>query len=142
MSELTQETPLSDPDHAVTYELRDDLDLRTFGGSLALADGSLFDLAVALSDGDGQIVTDNEQLITCLDSHEAVVREGANVAPTPATAAEIVAGAKDLTAEQAQAELDAENNRPSPRKTVLEALTARIEELAAAADTTDPESDA
>lgn len=128
MSELTQETPLSDADHAVTYELRADLEIRTFGGSLALADGTLFDLAVALQDGDGQIVTDDERLITALDGHEALVRDGQNAAaPAAAAAAQIVAGAPDLTLEQAEAELLAENNRPSPRKTVLKALTARIE---------------
>lgn len=131
MSDFTQETPLSDPDNAVSFELRSDLDLRTFGGSLGLANGTSFDLAVALSDGDGTITTDNENLIAALDSHQAVVREGSNVTPATATAKEIVAGAGDLNLEQAQAELAAENSRPDgPRKTVTEALTDRINELA------------
>ncbi len=132
MSDLTQETPLEDLDSAVSFELRGDLDRRTFGGNLAKTDGTLFDLAVALEDGNGKITTDDERLITALTSHPALVREGTPSLPPKATAKEIVDGAGDLTAEQAEAELAAENSRPEgPRKTVVEALTSRLEQLAA-----------
>ena len=140
MSDFTQETPLQDLDSAVSFELRGDLDRRTFGGNLAKTDGTLFDLAVALEDGNGMITTDDENLITALDAHEALVREGTPVSPAKATAKEIVDGAGELTAEQAEAELAAEQSRPEgPRKTVVEALTNRLEQLAANDNTENPE---
>ena len=49
-------------------------------------------------------------------------------------------GAGELTAEQAEAELAAEQSRPEgPRKTVVEALTNRLEQLAANDNTENPE---
>lgn len=45
------------------------------------------------------------------------------------TAAELVNDLKEATAEEASDILNAENERPEPRKTVVAAATARLEEL-------------
>jgi hypothetical protein len=61
----------------ITFVLAEEYDSKTFGGSFALRDGSLFDVAAALKDGSGKIQTDDEHLITALDVYHGVVREGA-----------------------------------------------------------------
>lgn len=56
------------------FELREGLDAETFGGSATLPDGTSLDLAAALAEGDGVIVTGDENTIVALDSHTALKR--------------------------------------------------------------------
>ena len=56
------------------FELREDLDIRTFGGTVADKNGIMFDLAVALEEGNGTIEVHDEFLATTLDTHAALVR--------------------------------------------------------------------
>lgn len=58
------------------YALREPYELETFGGSVALPDGSTFRVDDALVDGDGLIVTGDPAKITILDSYEATVDAG------------------------------------------------------------------
>ena len=59
---------------SVTYKLTGDYDAKTFGGNFALGDGTLYDVAKALKDGNGSITTSDESLITALDVYDAVDR--------------------------------------------------------------------
>jgi hypothetical protein len=69
------------PETKVTYQLASEFDAKTFGGSFALRDGSTYDVAKALKDGGGKIVTDDEHLITALDIYHGVQRAGSSPAP-------------------------------------------------------------
>lgn len=61
----------------ITFVLASEYDSKTFGGSFALRDGSLYDVAAALKEGSGKIVTDDEHLITALDVYHGVERADA-----------------------------------------------------------------
>lgn len=54
------------------FELRADYDVKTFGGTVALGDGSTFDVAAELKKGGGKIVTANEQTATALAAYPAL----------------------------------------------------------------------
>ena len=56
------------------FELHEDYDIRTFGGSVADKEGKMFDLATALEEGEGTIQVHDEFLATTLDTHAALVR--------------------------------------------------------------------
>jgi hypothetical protein len=71
------------PDSKVTFQLASDLDAKTFGGSLALRDGSAYDVAAELKAGGGKIVTEDEHLITALDAYHGTERATSSPAPAP-----------------------------------------------------------
>lgn len=54
------------------FALRDSIDADTFGGSVALPDGSTFRIDDALVEGGGIIVTDDVALISSLDGYIAL----------------------------------------------------------------------
>lgn len=54
------------------FALRDSIDADTFGGSVALPDGSTFRVDDALVEGGGIIVTDDVTLISALDGYIAL----------------------------------------------------------------------
>lgn len=56
--------------HTRAYALRDGIDADLFGGSVTNRDGTTFDVAAALAEGGGQIVTDDPSLIDALDTYE------------------------------------------------------------------------
>jgi hypothetical protein len=43
------------------FELREDIDAELFGGSVTLSTARHYDVAAALAEGDGKIVTDDER---------------------------------------------------------------------------------
>lgn len=63
------------------FELSPDLDLRTFGGTVADRQGRMIDLAARLDEGNGRIEESDEFLITTFDSHPALVRIEMEVKP-------------------------------------------------------------
>ena len=69
------------------YQPTDDGEPRFGGGQLARSDGSTFDLAEALEEGDGVIVVSgaDHNLTTLLDSHPALKRIGVPDGASPTT---------------------------------------------------------
>lgn len=67
------------PDNSVTFKLADGYDAKTFGGTLALRDGSTYDVAAEIKKGSGKITTADEYLITALDVYHGVERANAPV---------------------------------------------------------------
>lgn len=56
------------------YALRDGIDAETFGGSVTLRDGSTLDVASALVNGGGVIVSDDEHVNDTLDGYAPLKR--------------------------------------------------------------------
>lgn len=66
---------------AAAFELSDEHDPRTFGGTVADKSGNMVDLAYELEQGNGRIEVSDEFLITTLESHPALVRVEVEVDP-------------------------------------------------------------
>jgi len=62
------------------FTTTDEVDDATFEAFVILADGSLFNIAAAIRDGNGSFTSDDENLSQALDKHPALVR-----ATTPRT---------------------------------------------------------
>lgn len=96
------------------FELIESIDAELFGGSVTLGDGTSYDVAAALAEGNGIIVTDDERLIDALDAYvplkRAVVPEdqrGYDGMKKPDLVAEIEKRNADDTRENVDVDLDA-----------------------------------
>jgi hypothetical protein len=65
------------PETKISFKLAQGLDPKTFGGTVALRDGSAYDVAAELRKGSGKITTADEHLITALDTYHGVERADA-----------------------------------------------------------------